>query len=150
MSVHVLHRTHPPSRAASARGLLGELAVAARDLAGQSRRSAVALGSASPLVLVVAGLWVVGILGDGLTTVLMMGTGRFEEANGVAAALMGVFGVGGWVVLSSLVCVAIASLTLARPRGLYAWTGASVALVVCVVKVWTAASNALLWWSVPA
>lgn len=148
MAVHLLHRTYPSHRASPSRGLVAEGRVAVRDLAAQSRSSVAALGSASPWVLLVAGLWVVGILGDALTTVLMMGTGRFEEANGAAASLMGVFGVGGWVVLSSLVCVAIASLSLARPRSVYAWTGASVALLVCAGKVWTAGSNALLWWSV--
>ena len=40
---------------------------------------------------------------------LMKGTGRFEEANVAAASLMGVFGVTGWVVLSSVVCVATGS-----------------------------------------
>lgn len=141
MAVQLFHPSSSPS-------LLAELGTAGSDLAAQSRRSARALASASPWVVLVATMWVVGIVGDAMTTVLMMGTGRFEEANGYAAALMGVFGVGGWVVLSSLVCVAIASLTLARPRSLYAWTGASAALVICAVKVYTAGSNALLWWSV--
>ena len=43
------------------------------------------------------------------------------------------------------VCVALAALTLSRPRTTYAWAAASVALVVCLGKLWTTASNALLW-----
>jgi hypothetical protein len=41
--------------------------------------------------------------------------------------------------------VALAALTLSRPRTTYAWAAASVALVVCLGKLWTTASNALLW-----
>lgn len=122
-----------------------ELGAAWRQVAAQSRGAGDALRSGSPRVLVLVLLWTVGIVGDGLTTVLMMRTGRFEEANGAAAALMGVFGVSGWVVLSALVCVWLASLSLPRPHGTYAWTAATVAVLVCVGKVWTTVSNALLW-----
>lgn len=121
-----------------------ELGTARRQVAAQSRAAADALRSGSPRVLVLVLLWTVGVVGDGLTTVLMMRTGRFEEANGAAAALMGVFGVSGWVVLSALVCVWLASLSLPRPRGTYAWTAATVAVLVCLGKVWTTVSNALL------
>lgn len=130
--------------------LVGELGLAARQVAEQARSSTTALRRPGPWVWSMLVLWTVGIVGDAATTLLMMGTGRFEEANVAAASLMEVFGVTGWVVLSSLVCVAIASLTLARPRGTYAWTAATVAAVVCVGKVWTTASNALLWVTSPA
>ena len=96
-------------------------------------------------MLLVVALWTIAIVGDGLTTLLMMGTGRFEEANGAAAFFMGLVGVAGWVLISGLICVAMASLTLSRPRPTYAWTAATVALVVCLGKLWTTASNALLW-----
>lgn len=148
MTIHLPHRGFPSHRASWAHRVVGELGNAGSELAAQSRRSSATLASASPWVLLIAALWVLGIVGDAMTTVVMMGTGRFEEANGFAGALMGVFGVRGWVVLSSLVCLGIASLSLARPRSVYAWTGASVALVVCAGKVWTASSNAMLWWSV--
>ncbi|MGV3563683.1 MAG: hypothetical protein ACO1ON_10400 [Nocardioides sp.] len=127
--------------------LVGELALAGRQVATQARSSGEALRRPSAVVVVLLALWVVGILGDAATTLLMMGTGRFEEANVAAASLMGVFGVTGWVLLSSLVCVAIASLTLSRPRGTYAWTAAAVGVLVCLGKVWTTVSNALLWWT---
>lgn len=127
--------------------LVGELTLALRQVATQARASGEALRRPSARVSLLLVLWAVGILGDAATTLLMMGTGRFEEANIAAASLMGVFGVTGWVVLSSLVCVGIASLTLARPRGTYAWTVAAVGLLVCLGKVWTTVSNALLWWT---
>lgn len=125
--------------------LRAELATAGSDLVHQARSSRDALRRHSPWVLVLVVLWTVGIVGDGLTTVLMMGTGRFEEANGAAAFFMGLVGVTGWVLLSGLICVALAALTLSRPHTTYAWAAASVALVVCVGKLWTTASNALLW-----
>ena len=130
--------------------LVEELGLAARQVAAQARASGEALRRPSPRVWLLLALWTVGIVGDAATTVLMMGTGRFEEANVAAASLMGVFGVTGWVVLSSLVCVAIASLTPARPRGTYAWTAATVGVLVCLGKVWTTVSNALLWWTASA
>ena len=125
--------------------LRAELVTAGADVVGQARSSGEALRRHSPWVLVLVALWTVGIVGDGLTTVLMMGTGRFEEANGAAAFFMGLVGVAGWVLISGLICVALAALTLSRPRTTYAWAAASVALVVCLGKLWTTASNALLW-----
>lgn len=128
--------------------LLGELWTAALDLVAQSRASVGALRDASAWTLAAVALWTLGIVGDATTTLLMMGTGRFEEANGSAAALMGVVGVTGWVLLSSLVCVAIASLSLARPRTTYAWAAATMAVLVCLGKLHATAGNALLWWTV--
>lgn len=128
--------------------LATQFALAARQVAAQARTAATALRSGSTWALVMAAAWAVGIVGDATTTVLMMRTGLFEEANGAAAHLMGVFGLGGWVVLSGLMCVAFASLTLSRPRGTYAWTAAGVAVLICAVKIYTAGSNAALWWTV--
>lgn len=127
--------------------LATELRRAVEDLSGQARAAGPALRSGSAWAWGLVALWTVGIVGDALTTVLMMRTGRFEEANVAAAALMGSVGTDTWVVLSSVVCVAIASLSLARPSTTYAWTAAAVATVVCLGKVWTTVSNALLWWS---
>ena len=142
---------YPPEVLLDAGGrLVEELGLAVRQVAAQAWASGEALRRPSPRVWLLLALWTVGIVGDAATTVLMMGTGRFEEANVAAASLMGVFGVTGWVVLSSLVCVAIASLTPARPRGTYAWTAATVGVLVCLGKVWTTVSNALLWWTASA
>ena len=128
--------------------LLEELRSAASDLAAQSRASVPALRGDRTWARAMLALWTLGIVGDATTTLLMMGTGRFEEANGSAAVLMDVIGVTGWVLLSSLVCVAIASLSLARPRTTYAWAAATMAVLVCVGKLHATAGNALLWWTV--
>ena len=136
------HTSGPGGGVASLRS---ELVTAGTDVVDQARSSGEALRRHSPWVLVLVTLWTVGIVGDGLTTVLMMSTGRFEEANGTAAFFMGLVGVTGWVLLSGLICVALAALTLSRPHTTYAWAAASVALVVCLGKLWTTASNALLW-----
>lgn len=137
-----------PAALRLAANVASQFAQAAIDVAGQSRSAAGALRSRSVWVWTLVALWCVGILGDAATTVLMMRTGLFEEANGAAASLMGVFGLGGWVTLSGLMCLGFASLTLARPRSTYAWTAASVAVLICLVKIYTAGSNALLWWTV--
>ncbi len=137
------HRTSGPGGGVAS--LRSELVTAGTDVVDQARSSRAALRRHSPWVLLLVAAWTVGIVGDGLTTVLMMGTGRFEEANGAAAFFMGLVGVTGWVLISGLICVALASLTLSRPRTTYAWAAATVALVVCLGKLWTTASNALLW-----
>lgn len=126
-------------------GLIAEFVEAGRQIGQQARSAATSLRRGSPWAWTATALWLVGILGDALTTLLMMRTGRFEEANGAAAALMGVVGVSGWVLLSSLLCVAIATLTLARPRGTYAWAAAATAVVVCAGKLDATVGNTLLW-----
>ncbi|CAM3670734.1 hypothetical protein NOMA109596_06295 [Nocardioides marinus] len=141
----LIHSRRTSGHGGAATSLRAELASAGADVVGQARSSGAALRRHSPWVRLVVALWTIAIVGDGLTTVLMMGTGRFEEANGAAAFFMGLVGVAGWVLISGLLCVALASLTLSRPRTTYAWTAATVALMVCLGKLWTTASNALLW-----
>ena len=128
--------------------LLGELRMAGADVVAQSRASVAAVRGDRTWARAMVALWTLGIVGDATTTLLMMGTGRFEEANGAAAALMGVVGVTGWVLLSSLVCIAIASLSLARPRTTYAWAAAAMAVLVCLGKLDATVGNTLLWWTV--
>lgn len=135
-----------PQPAAPAR-LRTELVRAGADLVAQSRASVTALGAGSTWACLMAVLWAVGILGDAATTLLMMGTGQFEEANGAAAGLMGTLGVEVWVLVSSLLCAAIATLSLARPRGTYAWVAATVAVLVCLGKLHATVGNAVLWWT---
>jgi hypothetical protein len=135
-----------PQPAAPAR-LRAELVRAGADLVAQSRASVAALRAGSTWARSLAVLWAVGIVGDATTTLLMMGTGRFEEANGAAAGLMGTLGLEVWVLVSSLLCVAIATLSLARPRGTYAGAVAVVAVLVCLGKLHATVGNALLWWT---
>ncbi|MEE3127684.1 MAG: hypothetical protein VX494_10785 [Actinomycetota bacterium] len=141
----LIHGHRTSGHGGGATSLRAELVSAGADVVGQARASGGALRRRSPWVLVLVALWTIAIVGDGLTTLLMMGTGRFEEANAAAVFFMGLVGVAGWVLISGLICVALASLTLSRPRTTYAWAAATVALVVCLGKLWTTASNALLW-----
>lgn len=92
--------------------------------------------------------WVAGIGGDAYTTLSMMSTGIFEEANPVAAAGMRVLGVVGFTVAASALCAALAVMTLGRPRGLFGHCMWVALMIVGVAKAYTAASNALLWISV--
>lgn len=94
---------------------------------------------------VLALAWVVGIGGDAFTTVTMMGTGMFEEANPVAAAGMGVLGVQGYTAAASALCAGLAVVSLGRPRGVYATTTVVALAVVAAAKVAVAVSNAALW-----
>ncbi|MEC9051480.1 MAG: hypothetical protein VX747_03405, partial [Actinomycetota bacterium] len=141
----LIHGHRTSGHGGGATSLRAELVSAGAVVVGQARASGGALRRRSPWVLVLVALWTIAIVGDGLTTLLMMGTGRFEEANAAAVFFMGLVGVAGWVLISGLICVALASLTLSRPRTTYAWAAATVALVVCLGKLWTTASNALLW-----
>ena len=144
VAMTVLPRPAPPRAATRLRR---ELVRALEDLGAQSRASLGALRAGTTWARALAVLWTLGIVGDATTTLLMMGTGRFEEANGAAAGLMGTLGVEVWVLVSSLLCVAIATLALARPRGTYAGAAAVVAVLVCLGKLHATVGNALLWWA---
>lgn len=102
----------------------------------------------SPVRALVLAIWMVGITGDALTTILMMRTGLFEEANGAAAFGMGSLGSTGYVVVVSAVCALMAVTSLGRPSGLYARTAVAVLLLIGLGKVYIAASNYLLYLSV--
>lgn len=94
-------------------------------------------------VLLVVGL--VGALGDAFTTLAMMHTGLFEEANPLAAAGMGAIGTLTYVIAATAVCLAMTLTASGRPRGLYATFFMWLTLGVCVTKVWTVATNVALW-----
>lgn len=89
--------------------------------------------------------WGIGIVGDAHTTSLMMNTGLYEEANGLAAAGMGVLGVSGYIVAASLICLVLALLNIGQPRGLYAHVVVWALLAAGSYKLYIALSNAALW-----
>jgi hypothetical protein len=90
-------------------------------------------------------IWLVGIIGDAVTTVAMMRSGSFEEANGVASAGMGVLGPAGYTAAASGLCLLFAVVGAGRPRGRYAVTLAASLAVLGLAKCYVAGSNALLW-----
>lgn len=93
-------------------------------------------------------MWVVGIAGDAYTTLSMMATGLFEEANGAAAAGMAVLGPVGYTILASLVCAAMGVTSLGRPVDRYDRLLTFLLLAVGAGKVYIAVSNLLLWVSI--
>lgn len=95
--------------------------------------------------LAIALLWVAGIAGDAFTTVAMMGSGEFEEANGLAAAGMNVLGTGGYTTLASVWAGLFAITCLGRPRGLYAVTAWTALTLLGAAKCYVALHNAWLW-----
>lgn len=99
----------------------------------------------SPVRALVALTWLAGIVGDAHTTISMMSTGLYEEANPVAAAGMAVLGVVGYTLVVSLACGVLALIAVARPRGLYGHTVVLTLATIGVAKAYTALSNLLLW-----
>ena len=95
----------------------------------------------------VALMWLVGIAGDAYTTLAMMATGLYEEANGVAAAGMGALGPVGYTSAASALCAGMALVTTGRPRGLYAWTVWTLLALAGLAKLVTAVMNVVVWLS---
>lgn len=92
-------------------------------------------------------LWFVGIVGDGLTTVLILkfGDGRIVEGNPAAAALMGAVGIEGWGVVAAVVCLPLVALSLGTTPGLFARSARVAAFLIGAGKVWFAVTNYVLW-----
>jgi Domain of unknown function (DUF5658) len=126
-----------------------ELGRARGQAAAQGRSGVTVLAGVHhyPGALVVLALWVAGIAVDAWTTVAMMNTGLFEEANPLAAYGMRWIGMGGWVALASLACAVMAIASLGRSKGVYARTLLVVCLVIGAAKVCAALRNYLLWTS---
>src|SRR4051794_5679656 len=90
-------------------------------------------------------LWLVGIVGDGCTTLAMIREGGFEEGNPLAAVGMGSLGMTGYVLLSSALCLFLAAVSTGRPAGPVARVAVGFLLLVCAGKVFMVFSNVLLW-----
>jgi hypothetical protein len=92
-----------------------------------------------------ASVWCVGVSVDAASTVLMMRSGLYEEANAFAATGMGVVGVEGYVAAVSVLCVLLAIPTLARPpRQLYPVAAWSALAVIGLAKMTVGLSNIAL------
>lgn len=126
------------------RARLGSILRATRaHAAGVARRPwghrAVALG-------LLAGLFAIGL--DAYTTIAMMNSGLFEEANGAAEAGMALIGRDTYVALASLLCVGFTGLVLAKGPGLLPRALVLAAWAFIGLKLYTGVSNAVLWHSV--
>jgi hypothetical protein len=103
----------------------------------------------SPRRALIWAFWLLGIVGDGATTLAMISSGEFVEANPAAAVGMGFLGLSGYVVLASVVCVLFAIVSTGRPRGPVARVAVGFLLLVGAGKLFMAISNLLLWASLP-
>lgn len=99
----------------------------------------------SPRRALIWAFWLLGIVGDGATTLAMIRSGEFVEANPAAAVGMGFLGLSGYVVLVSLVCVLFAVVSTGRPQGPVARLAVGFLLLVAAGKLFMAISNLLLW-----
>lgn len=95
------------------------------------------------LVFFVIGL--VGVIGDGATTFLMMKSGNFEEANPAANQAMSIIGTGGWIIAASILSFLFLQGLLVKPKAAV-WVGLTVfAAAFALVKTGVFVSNTLLW-----
>lgn len=100
---------------------------------------------ASPRRATIWAFWLLGIVGDGATTLAMISSGAFVEANPAAAVGMGFLGLSGYVALASVICVFFAVVSTGRPRGPVAKVAVGFLLLVAAGKLFMAISNLLLW-----
>jgi hypothetical protein len=129
----------PPGPAAQLDGL-GQITALARDgFAGLTRTHR------SPRRAVLWAFWLTGIVGDAATTLAMVSSGRFEEGNPAASVGMGFLGLGGYLVLASLICLVFATISTGRPRGPIARVAVGFLLLVGIGKWSMAISNLTLW-----
>ena len=89
--------------------------------------------------------WLLGIVGDGATTLAMIRSGEFVEGNPAAAVGMGLLGLDGYVVLASVICLVMAVVSTGRPVGPVARVAVGFLLLVGAGKLCMAFSNLLLW-----
>ncbi len=90
-------------------------------------------------------LWLIGIVGDAWTSHAMITSGRFVEGNPLAAVGMGRIGMTGYLAVTTVICLAMATVSTGRPCGPVARVAVGFLLLVCAGKVFMAVSNLLLW-----
>jgi hypothetical protein len=99
----------------------------------------------SPRRMALWGFWLIGIIGDAVTTLAMVGSGQFVEGNPAAATGMGILGLGGYIVLATLICLVMATISTGRPTGPVARVAVGFFLLVGLGKLTMAVSNLTLW-----
>lgn len=132
----------PRQRAEAPLDGLGQVTALARDgFTGLSRTHR------SPRRTALWVLWLTGILGDALTTTLMLRSDAFEEGNPAAALGMGFLGLTGYVLLASLICLVMATISTGRPSGPVARVAVGFLLAVAVGKIAMTLNNVAVWLS---
>ena len=99
----------------------------------------------SPRRTALWGFWLLGIVGDAATTLAMVGSGEFVEGNPAAGAGMAFLGLTGYIVLATLICLVMATISTGRPAGPVARLAVGFFLLVGLGKLTMAVSNLTLW-----
>lgn len=89
--------------------------------------------------------WLIGIVGDAATTLAMIRSGQFEEGNPAASVGMGFLGLSGYIVLATVICLVMATISTGRPQGPVARVAVGFLLLVGAGKLFMAISNLTLW-----
>ncbi len=89
-------------------------------------------------------LWIIGILGDAATTLLMMYFG-FTEQNPIVRAAMGTTGEITYITLVTLLLLIFPFLATAPPRTPLGYVVVGASALVCIIKLWTAFANVSYW-----
>jgi hypothetical protein len=100
----------------------------------------------SPRRALLLGIWLVGIVGDAVTTLLLLQQPGREEANPSALIGMGFVGVPGYVALASAICLLFAVVSTGRPLGRVAQATALFLFAVAAGKIVVLVHNLILWW----
>ena len=140
---------HPPEGAAPAAvptqraplDGLGQVTAMARDgftgLRGVHR---------SPRRALLLAIWLVGIVGDAVTTLLLLDQPGHSEANPSAVLGMAFLGVPAYVGLASAICLLFAVVSTGRPLGRVAQAAALFLFAVAAGKIVVLVHNLVLWW----
>ena len=100
----------------------------------------------SPRRALLLSIWLVGIVGDAVSTLLLLGRPGHEEANPSAVIGMGFLGVPGYVALASAICLLFAVVSTGRPLGRVAQATALFLFAVAAGKIAVLVHNLVLWW----
>ena len=76
-------------------------------------------------------LGVVGVLGDAVSTMIVLNLPYFSEISGGSAAVMSAIGLPGWAIITTIFGLLVISLTLAKPKS----TATVIVFVVCSLFV---------------
>ena len=99
-----------------------------------------------------AAAWVVAIALDASTTLLMMSSGKFDEANPVAALGMEHTSVLGYVIIASVISAAYALLGIGKPKHAATWAIVMTTAAACTYKLTVGVANLMLattGWDLP-
>jgi len=99
----------------------------------------------SPRRALILAIWLVGIVGDAVTTLVLLNQPGHEEANPSAVMGMSFIGVPGYVAIASAICLFFAVISTGRPLGRVAQATALFLFAVAAGKIVVLVHNLALW-----